>query len=190
PAAALALGWLALGATATTGGLLPALWPLLGLAFYFALARHHAGWRVLDPASGALIVAGACLPWYGITLAIHGAPFLARVPWFPYASGVRASWWTGAPLALSFVMVTSFPWTPLLAAALADTAFRLRTSATRPAPAGPLTWQPLDVEHAEHLLLAIALAGAVPVAFYPGPPLTAALPAVPAIAPIGGPVVD
>jgi 4-amino-4-deoxy-L-arabinose transferase-like glycosyltransferase len=185
PAAALAMGWIALGAAAITGGLLPALWPLAGFALYFALARHHAGWKVLDPAAGLLIVAGICLPWYGVMLAIHGLPFLAHVPWFPYGSGVRGAWYTGPALALSFSVVTSFPWTPLLAAALADAALRLRRSATRPVPA-----LPLDTEHAEHLLLAMVLAGSLPVAFYPGPPLTAALPALPAIALLVGRFVD
>ena len=183
--AALVGGWLALGAAALTGGLLPALWPLVGFALYFALARHHAGWKVLDPAAGLLIVAGVCLPWYGIMTAIHGVPFLAHVPWFPYSSGVRGAWYTGPLLALSFAVVTSFPWTPLFAAALADAALRLRRSAALPAPA-----LPLDTEHAEHLLLAMALAGALPVAFYPGPPLTAALPALPAMALLIGRFID
>jgi len=49
---------------------------------------------------------------------------------------------------------------------------------------------PLDTEHVEHLLLALALAGALPVAFYPGPPLTAALPVLPAVALIIGRFVD
>jgi 4-amino-4-deoxy-L-arabinose transferase-like glycosyltransferase len=185
PSATLATGWLALGAAAFTGGPLPALWPLAGFALYFALARHHAGWRVLDPAAGLLIVAGVCLPWYGVMLAIHGWPFLAHVPWFPYGLGVRGAWYSGPPLALSFAVVTSFPWTPLLAAALADAALRLRRTAAQRANA-----LPLDTEHSEHLLLAMALAGALPVAFYPGPPLTAALPALPAIALLVGRFVD
>ena len=185
PSATLVTGWLALGAAAITGGLLPALWPLAGFALYFALARHHAGWKVLDPAAGLLIVAGVCLPWYGVMLAIHGTPFLTHLPWFPYASGVRGAWYSGPPLALSFAVVTSFPWTPLLAAALADAALRLKRKPTRPANA-----LPLDTEHAEHLLLAMVLAGAMPVAFYPGPPLTAALPALPAIALLVGRFVD
>lgn len=185
PGGTLVMGWLALGAAAMTGGLLPALWPLAGFAIYFGLARHHRGWRMLGPAAGLLIVAGACLPWYGLMAAIHGMPFLAQVPWFPYASGVRGSWLAGAPLALSFAVVTSFPWTPLLAAALADAALRLRDTAVRPTPGAPL-----DTEHVEHLLLALALAGALPVALYPGPPLTAALPALPAIALLVGRFVD
>ncbi len=183
PGATLSLGWIALGGAAMTGGLLPALWPLAGFALYFALARVHRGWKVIDPVAGLLIVLGACLPWYGLMIAIHGPEFLAHVPWFPYGSGVRGSWLTGAPLALSFAVVTSFPWTPLLAAALADAAVRMR----RALPTGV---GPLDTEHLEHLLLALAVAGALPVALYPGPPLTAALPALPAVALLVGRFAD
>jgi 4-amino-4-deoxy-L-arabinose transferase-like glycosyltransferase len=187
PNVSLTLGWLALGATAMTGGLLPALWPLAGFAIYFGLARRGAsgGWRALDPWMGAVIVGGACLPWYGIMTAIHGPAFLAHVPWFPYATGARGSWFAGPPLALSFAVVSSFPWTPLLAGALADAALRLQRAAGRRVPV-----LPLDTEHVEHLLLALALAGALPVAFYPGPPLTAALPVLPAVALLVGRFVD
>jgi hypothetical protein len=117
--------------------------------------------------------------------AIHGSEFLARMPWFPYASGVRGAWLAGPPLALSFAVVSSFPWTPLLAGALADAALRLRRAANRTVPV-----LPLDTEHVEHLLLALALAGALPVALYPGPPLTAALPVLPAVALLVGRFVD
>ena len=185
PKLSLVLGWLAIGGAAVTGGPLPALWPLAGFGLYFALARHHAGWRALDPVLGLLIVTGACLPWYGLMLAIHGPGFLTYVPWFPYASGVRAPWYAGPPLALSFAVVSSLPWTPLLAAALADAALRLRSAAARRVPA-----LPFDTEHVEHLLLAFALAGTLPVALYPGPPLTAALPGLPAVALLVGRFVD
>jgi len=185
PNASLTLGWLALGAAAITGGLLPALWPLAGFGLYFALAREHGGWRALDPWVGAIIVAGVCLPWYGLMVAIHGKDFLVHLPWFPYASGVRGSWLAGPPLALSFAVVVSFPWTPLLAGALADAALRLRRAAARRVPV-----LPLDTEHVEHLLLALALAGALPIALYPGPPLTAALPVLPAVALLVGRFAD
>lgn len=185
PGASVLLGWLALGAAGTTGGPWSALWPVLGFALYFALARHHDGWRRLDPWSGAFIVIGTCLPWYGLMVAIHGPSFLAHVPWFPYAAGVRGSWWLAAPLALSFAVVASFPWTPLLGAAFADIGARLRRA---PAPAVP--GGPLDMEHREHLLLALSLAALVPVALWPGPPLTAALPALPAVALLVGRFVD
>jgi 4-amino-4-deoxy-L-arabinose transferase-like glycosyltransferase len=188
PNVSLALGWLALGAVAMTGGPLPALWPLAGFALYFALARRGTrgvtgaahgpgGWRLLDPWMGVLVIVGVCLPWYGAMTAIHGAAFYARVPWFPYASGVRGSWLAGPALALSFAVVASFPWTPLLAGALADAALRLRRAA-----GPPVAGLPLDTEHVEHLLLALALAGVLPIALYPGPPLTAALPGMPAVA--------
>jgi hypothetical protein len=134
---------------------------------------------------GAIVVAGVCLPWYGLMLAIHGSDFLAHVPWFPYASGVRGSWLAGPPLALSFAVVVSFPWTPLLAGALADAALRLRHAAGRRVPV-----LPLDTEHVEHLLLALALAAALPIALYPGPPLTAALPVLPAVALLVGRFAD
>ena len=183
PAATLTLGWLALGGAAFIGGPLSALWPLAGFALYFGLARRHTGWRTLDPKAGLLIVLGACLPWYGLMTAIHGPEFLTHAAWFPYGSGVRGSWWSGAPIALSFAIVTSFPWTPLLAAALADATLRLR----RATPAGGGA---LDLEHLEHLLLAIAVGAALPVAFYPGPPLTAALPVLPAIALLVGRFAD
>jgi hypothetical protein len=98
---------------------------------------------------------------------------------------VRASWLTGPPLALSFAVVASFPWTPLFAGALADAALRLRRAAGRSAPA-----LPLDTEHVEHLLLALALAAALPIALYPGPPLTAALPGLPAVALLVGRFAD
>ena len=185
PAGALVMGWLALGAAATTGGLLPALWPLAGFALYFTLAKHHGGWRALDPAAGALIIAGVCLPWYGLMVAIHGTVFIAHAPWFPYGSGVRGTWYSGVPLAMSFAVVTSFPWTPLRAAALADAAVRLRRSVVP-----PVSGMALDSEHIEHLLLAMVLAGALPVALYPGPPLTAALPALPAVALLVGRFAD
>ncbi len=182
------LGWLALGFAAVTAGPLPALWPVLGLTIYFLLARHHAGWRVLDPWSGVLIITGVCLPWYGAMIAIHDSTFLPHVPWFPYASGVRGVWFAGPPLALSFAVVTSFPWTPLFAAALADAAIRLRRAAARGAPSSPVN--ALDPEHVEHLLLTLALAATVPIALYPGPPLTAALPVLPAVALLVGRFAD
>jgi 4-amino-4-deoxy-L-arabinose transferase-like glycosyltransferase len=179
-----ALGWLAFGATAAVGGPLPALWPLAGFGAYFALARHPGGWRKLDPVGGVLLLLGAGVPWYAIEGTIHGAEFLRHVPWFPYASGTRGEWYAAAPLALSFAVVASFPWTPLFAAALADATLRLRRAAR---PAVPDT---LDPEHVEHLLLALAVAAAGAIAFYPGPPLTAALPVLPAVALLVGRIAD
>jgi 4-amino-4-deoxy-L-arabinose transferase-like glycosyltransferase len=182
-----AVGWIALGGAFVTAGPLPALWPVAGLAWYFALARNRSGWSALDPWAGVLLIAGIGLPWYGLMLAIHDGAFLPHVLWFPYASGTRAAWFATAPLALSFAVVTTFPWTPLFAAALADAALRLRRAGSRRPSAPPAA---LDVEHVEHLLLTLALAATLPMALYPGPPLTAALPVLPAVALLVGRFAD
>ncbi len=179
-----AMGWLAFGATAAVGGPLPAIWPLAGFAVYFALARHPGGWRRLDPVGGVLLMLGASVPWYAIEGAIHGSEFLQHVAWFPYASGTRGAWYAAPPLALSFAVVASFPWTPLFATALADAAVRLRRTARAAVP------EKLDPEHVEHLLLTLALAAAAAIALYPGPPLTSALPVLPAVALLVGRFAD
>jgi hypothetical protein len=50
---------------------------------------------------------------------------------------------------------------------------------------------PLDTEHVEHLLLCAHARGvALPIALYPGPPLTAALPVLPAVALLVGRFAD
>jgi 4-amino-4-deoxy-L-arabinose transferase-like glycosyltransferase len=176
--------WLALGLAVLIGGPLSALWPLAGFALYFALVRAQAGWRVLRPVEGLAIVAGLVLPWYGLTVGLFRADFLAHVPWFPYATDPRGPWLAGPLLALSFVVVLGFPWTALLGAALSDAAERLRA----PRPPGPVDLR--DPEHAASLVLALGFAAAVPVGLYPKPPLTAALPALPAIALLCGRFLD
>ena len=181
--AALAAGWLALGAAAAAAGPLPALWPLAGFGLYFALARDHGGWRALRPLAGLAIVAGVALPWYGAMTALHGRAFLAHVAWYPYATGVRGGWLAGPALALTFVIVASLPWTPVFGAALNDGAARLRGA--RAMPPGVA-----DPDHAAHVVLALQCAAAVPIALYPGPPLTAALPALPAVALLVGRFAD
>lgn len=178
------LGWLALGATAAVGGPLPALWPIAGFGAYFALARHRGGWRRLDPVGGVLLMLGAAVPWYAIEGAIHGLEFWKHVPWFPYASGVRGAWYAAGPLALSFAVVASFPWTPLFAAALADATLRLRNSARA------VISDTLDPEHVEHLLLTLGVTASAAIALYPGPPLTSALPVLPAVALLVGRIAD
>jgi len=174
--------WLALGVAGLTGGPLMALWPVAGLALYFALARSHAGWREVRPIGGLAIVLGLTLPWYGLMAALYGPSFLSRVACFPYAIGTRASWYTGPLLALSFPMAMGFPWSPMLAAALRDAASRLRHAG---AEAGLQ-----ESGHAASLLLALLVAAGVPVLCFPDPPLTAALPTVPALALLCGRFVD
>lgn len=176
--------YLALGLTLVVGGPLPAVWPLLGFALYSALARNHAGWRELRPIAGLVIILAVGLPWYGVMAALFGGEFMGRVTAFPYAAETRASWFAGPLLALSFTVVLSFPWASLLGASLRDAASRMRRARALGAP--DLT----DSDHQAHRMLALVFAGALPVALYPGPPLTAALPALPAIALLCGRFLD
>ncbi len=176
--------YLAFGLAFVTGGVLPALWPLLGFALYFRLARNHEGWREIRPLAGFAIIVGVGLPWYGVMAALFGGEFLAKVPWFPYAAETRGAWFTGPLLALSFTVVLSFPWASLLGASLRDAASRLRRSRQPGAAQTPAA------DHDAHLLLALLVAAAIPVALYPGPPLTAALPALPAMALLCGRFLD
>ncbi|MFN8589697.1 MAG: hypothetical protein U0704_18060 [Candidatus Eisenbacteria bacterium] len=177
-------GWAALGLAAMTGGPLSALWPLGGFGLYFALAKARGAWRELEPGWGALVVAGIVLPWYAIMTALHGTAFLSHVPWFPYAIETRGTWLAGPLSALSYTLVLGFPWTPLLGASLRDGIERLRL------PRAEREHQLRDPAHAQSLLLALLLAGGAPVALYPGPPLTAALPALPALALLCGRFLD
>ncbi len=175
------VAWLALGMAGLVGGPLTVLWPVAGFAFYFTLARAHAGWRDLRPGPGLLVALAVALPWYGVMSAVWHWGFLARVPWFPYAIGARDAWITGPLVALSYPMVVGFPWSPLLAASLQDTAQRLRRGgATDLRESG----------HAASLLLCMMVAGSAPLALYPHPPLTAALPALPALALLCGRFLD
>ena len=176
--------WLSLGVAAVSGGPLSALWPVAGFGLYAALARAHAPWRALRPVEGLAIVAAMALPWYGMMTALYGGAFLARVPFFPYALDPRVHWLAAPLAALSFVVVIGFPWTALLAAALRDAAERLRRARAE----GPTDLR--DSGHAASLVLALGVTAAVPVALYPAPPLTAALPALPAIALLCGRFLD
>ncbi len=184
PAFSLFAGWTGLGLAAMTGGPLSAAWPLAGLGLYFALAKARGAWRDLQPFWGVLLVIGVMLPWYGLMTALYGAPFLAHAPWFPYAIETRGAWAAGALSAFSYTLVLGFPWTPLLGASLRDGIERLRT------PRAEREHRLADPAHAQSLLLALLLAGGLPVALYPGPPLTAALPALPAMALLCGRFLD
>lgn len=182
-------GWLAIALALVIGGPLPALWPLAGFALHAALARRGADIRALWLGPGLLLVAGFALPWYGAMAALHGGAFLARVAWFPYGAETRGAWWLGPFLAPTFLVVTAFPWSPVVAASVRDAARRLRerTAGTRaPAPErdAPATG------HAAHVVLALQFAALAPIALYPGPPLSAALPALPATALLAGRFLD
>ena len=53
-----------------------------------------------------------------------------------------------------------------------------------------ITQGPLDLDQLEHLLVVLTVVACLPIALYPGPPLTAALPALPAIALLVGRYAD
>ncbi|MCC6350451.1 MAG: hypothetical protein IT347_12760 [Candidatus Eisenbacteria bacterium] len=176
--------WFALGAAAVSGGPLSALWPVAGAGLYFALVRSRAGWGAIRPAEGLAIVAGIALPWYGMMTALYGGEFLRRAWWFPYAIEPRGGWLAGPLVALSFTAVIGFPWTALLGAALSDAAGRVRARHAA---------DPADLRepgHAASFVLALGFAAAVPLALWPQPPLTGALPVLPAIALLSGRFLD
>lgn len=190
------LGWGALGLAGAVAGPLAALWPVAGVALYCALVHERRAWRALDPFAGALVIAGTMLPWYGAMTAFHGREFLARAPFFPYAENA----WGGGPLfAITAFVVNGFPWAPLVAASVRDEAERLRAGRflrnalspradvrATPADAGAAAVRDVTGAWAEHcassLLLSLMIAALAPVAIWPTPPLTAALPALPAAA--------
>ncbi len=175
------VAWFAFGAAMLVAGPLGAFWPLGGFALYFALARSRSAWADVRPGAGTLVVLAMALPWYGVMTMLYRGDFLSRVPFFPYATDPRTNWLAGPLVALSYPMVLGFPWSPLLAASLRDTAERLRRGG-----AADLR----ESGHAASLLLALLVAACVPVAVVPHAPLTAALPALPALALLCGRFLD
>ncbi len=191
----LVVTWGALAAAFVVAGPLPALWPLGALALYVALARHPGGTRAVRPLAGVALIAGLALPWYGAMFALHGGGFLAHATFFPYGAGTHGTWYSAAVVAMSFVAVGAFPWAALVPEALRHAAYGWR----RPHPplvpgAEPLPGDPLARERREesaaHFFVACLVMSSVPLALYPGPPLTAALPALPAAALLCGRFVD
>ncbi|HEY2954384.1 MAG TPA: hypothetical protein VGK89_03935 [Candidatus Eisenbacteria bacterium] len=179
-------------ATALVGaGPLPALWPFAGLALYARLARRPGGVQGLGVGPGLALMAGVALPWYGAMVNRHGAEFLVHAPFCPYAIEPRASWLAGLALAVSFLVVGCYPWSALLPGAMAHAATwwrKLRAAlpgAAAPAPSeaglDPSSRE-LREESAAHFFLACLIAALIPIALYPGPPLPAVLPALPAAA--------
>jgi 4-amino-4-deoxy-L-arabinose transferase-like glycosyltransferase len=180
----------ALAAALMIAGPLPALWPIGALVLALVLARTPEGWRRTRPLAGLVILIGIGMPWYGAMIERYGPAFLAHAPFFPYAVETRGAWYSGPVLALSFLVVGFFPWSALLPGAALHAATWWR-SASRPllriGPTGPeLAGGPIERERREeaalHFFIACLLVSLVPVALYPGPPLPAALPALPACA--------
>ncbi len=194
----LVVTWGALAAALLVAGPLTALWPLGGLALYVALARDRDDWRHARPWVGLVVLVVVALPWYGMMTLRHGAAFLARAPFFPYAAGAATPWFAGIVYAVPFLVVGCFPWTALLPDAMLHAAtwwrHRLRrlgsaTYGPDPAPARELERERHE-EGAAHFLVACLLAALVPILVYPSPPLSAALPAAPAAALLCGRLLD
>ena len=180
-----------LAAALVCAGPLPALWPLAGLLLYARLARRTNGLSGLHVVPGLVLMIGAALPWYGAMINRHGAEFLSHAPFFPYAIGARTSWLGSLLLPLSFLVVGFFPWSVALPGAMMHAAVwwrKLRQAlpgapAAAPSEAGfDPSSRELREENAAHFFLACLIAALVPIAFYPGPPLPAVLPALPAAA--------
>ncbi len=188
----------ALAAALVCAGPLTALWPLAGLALYLALARDREDWRRARPLAGLALMLCVALPWYGAMAWRHGADFLARAPFFPYAVGPPMPWLAGAVFAIPFLVAGCFPWSALLPDAMvhAATWWRGRLPLLRVGSAGPELPSAAAVERerreegAAHFFIACLLAALAPILFYPSRPITAALPAVPAVALLCGRLLD
>ena len=197
--ARLIVTYAALGAALASVGPLAALWPLGGLALYVRLTRSHEAWRRARPLAGLAIMAGVALPWYGAMIERHGARFLEHAGFFPYGVETPGPWYAGAALAISFLVVGFFPWSALLPEAMLHAATWWR-AVRRPVLGGlhivkaRTAADPVSREQREeamaHYLIACLFAALVPVALYPGPPISAALPALPAAALLCGRFLD
>jgi 4-amino-4-deoxy-L-arabinose transferase-like glycosyltransferase len=199
----------ALGATVVAAGPLPGLWPFAALALYLTLARAHEGWTVARVLCGLAIMAGFALPWYGAMVGLYGWAFIANAPFFPYGLQPRGAWYSGLVYALPYLAVAGFPWSALLPGAAAHAATwwrrvplaRLQAeAASAAARAGPTGGAPVSSAHpvarerreesAAHFFVACLVAALLPMLLYPGPSVSAALPALPAAALLCGRFLD
>jgi 4-amino-4-deoxy-L-arabinose transferase-like glycosyltransferase len=195
--ARLVVAYGALAAAFVIAGPLPALWPFGGLALYVALAREPGRLTAARPLAGLGLMLGIALPWYGAMIERHGADFLVRAPFFPYAGDPAGPWYAGPVLMISFLVVGFFPWSALLSAAMLHAATWWRATrgaipgSARPAvsPYDPVSRERRE-ESAAHFFIACLFAALLPIAVYPAPPLPAALPALPAAALLCGRFLD
>ena len=187
--ARLIVAYAGLAAALVCAGPLPALWPLAGAVLYARLSRRPKGLAGLGIVPGLALMAGVALPWYGAMFNRYGTAFLAHAPFFPYGVETRFSWFAALVLPISFLVVGFFPWSAALPGAMAHAAIFWRSlrqglpgaPAPRPSDAGldPGSRE-LREENASHFFLACLIAALIPIALYPGAPLSAVLPALPA----------
>jgi len=179
PDGRIAAGHVALATAGLFAGPLPALWPLGGAALYARLANEREALRAVRPLPALVTIAGLGLLWYGPMIERYGSPFVARLAAFPYGASTAGPWYAGALLTVSLLVAGTFPWSALLPAAFAHAALRWRLSEGEERE-----------ERASHFFIACLVAGLAPIAFYPSPPITAALPAAPAVALLCGRFLD
>ena len=177
--ARLAGAHLALAVAGLCAGPMPALWPLGGAALYARLASRRDALKSVRPIAALVTIAGLGLVWYGPMAERHGAVFLGRAPFFPYGAGPAGPWYAGALLTVSLLVASAFPWSALLPSAFAHAALRWRRSEGEERE-----------ERASHFFIACLVVALAPIAFYPSPPITAALPAAPAVALLCGRFLD
>lgn len=207
-AAPLLFAYLSLAVVLLVAGPLPALWPLGAVALYATLARDRRLLSRVRPLAGLALLAGVALPWYGAMLDRQGAGFALHAAWFPYGAEGHGPWYTGPLLALSFLVVASYPWSALAPEAMLHAATWWRFAPRRssggagsapPAAAEPATRTEQEAsafererreESAAHFFIAALVASLVPVALHAGAPLSAALPALPAAAMLCGRLID
>jgi len=182
--------YLALAAALLVAGPLAALWPIGGIALFAALARDRAPLRRIHPLAGFALLAGAALPWYGAMLDLNGPGFLVHALGFPYGAEHGGAWFLGPLFALSFLVIGFHPWSALAPEAMLHAATWWRFAPRREAPgpgAEPDTLaRERDEESAAHVLIAALVAALIPIALHSGVPLTAVLPALPAVAMLCG----
>ncbi|NOT35203.1 MAG: hypothetical protein HOP12_13735 [Candidatus Eisenbacteria bacterium] len=199
------LAWVSLALAALTGGPTSAAWPLLGLGLYLRLARRSERWRALRPLAGVAIVAGLCLPWYGAMFERHGVAFLRALPAFPHGGGPAPETWLAAlatPVsAVTLLMAAAFPWSAMLPAAVLHASTWWGRSRRAPERAREVAGdggavvlaeleRQLESESTAHLVIAWLFAALVPCMLVFRAPLTAVLPALPAIALLTGRLLD
>lgn len=194
--ARLVVAYGALAMTLLVAGPLAALWPIAAVALYLSLARTPHGSRRTQLVAGTALLVALALPWYAAMTQRHGMPFLSQVPFFPYAFETRGPWYSGLGLMVGFLAVGFFPWSALLSGSILHAASRWRgprRAAARagtpgtPPPAGERSKRDQDVAP---FFVASLLAALAPIAIYPGPPLPAGLPALPAAAILCGRYLD
>ncbi len=195
--AALLIGWAALGFTFVIAGPLPALWPLAGVLLYLVLGRGGT-FRALQPVAGATLALAIALPWYAAAFERHGRALASAAAFFPYAANPRGSWLRGPVEAIVSLIAAGFPWSAMLPGATLHAGAWWRSR--RPPESGSAPPDPTFVvaaveeqlrsAAASYLIIAWLIAALLPLLFYPHPPATAALPALPALAILCGRVLD